>query len=86
MQEALGKCWISQLFSCSFCLFWTLFNKSNQATPPPPLYPETTAHLWSLGRPPRRDNYNRVIHLSGSETSERDCFPCGDAAARVKSD
>lgn len=55
-------------------------------SPPPPLYPETTAHLWSLGRPPRRDNYNRVIHLSGSETSERDCFPCGDAAARVKSD
>ena len=60
MQEALGKCWISQLFSCSFCLSWTLFNKSNQATPPP----ETTAHLWSLSRPPRRDNYNRVIHLA----------------------
>lgn len=60
MQEVLSKCWISQLFSCSFCLFWTLFNKSKQATP---TYPENTAHLWSLDQPPpRRDRPKQVIH------------------------
>lgn len=51
-----SNCWITQLFSCSFCLPWILFKKNSEVTP---TYSHHTSHQWTMDK--RRSNWTKRV-------------------------